>query len=108
MLLRKISSSILSNTCSTIQFYNIKGINPNSLYIKSLASFAIAKQNHINVELSNYIQSDTTIKLLNKKGINNFFPIQAQTFHHITSGKDVIAGDKTGSGKTIAFALPVI
>lgn len=37
-----------------------------------------------------------------------FFPIQYNTFDFIYNGKDIIARDRTGSGKTIAFTLPVI
>lgn len=35
-------------------------------------------------------------------------PIQNATFNHIFNGKNVIARDKTGSGKTFAFAIPII
>lgn len=48
------------------------------------------------------------IKLLNEKKIERFFPVQYETFDHIYKGKDVIARDRTGSGKTIAFSLPII
>jgi superfamily II DNA/RNA helicase len=48
------------------------------------------------------------IKLLNEKGIQRFFPVQYETFDDIYAGNDVIARDRTGSGKTIAFSLPII
>lgn len=43
-----------------------------------------------------------------EKGIKKFFPIQYETFEFVYQGYDVIARDRTGSGKTIAFALPII
>lgn len=36
------------------------------------------------------------------------FPIQAKTFHHVYSGKDLIAQARTGTGKTFSFAIPLI
>jgi len=35
-------------------------------------------------------------------------PIQYETFDYIYKGEDVVAKDRTGSGKTIAFSLPTI
>lgn len=46
--------------------------------------------------------------MLKKKGIHYFFPIQYETYDIIYKGKDLIARDRTGSGKTIAFSLPII
>ena len=48
------------------------------------------------------------IKTLNKKGITKLFPIQYETFGPIHKGEDVVAKDRTGSGKTMAFSLPII
>lgn len=48
------------------------------------------------------------IQVLKDKGVKRFFPVQYETFEHIFKGKDLIARDRTGSGKTIAFSLPVI
>jgi len=36
------------------------------------------------------------------------FPIQQQCFYPIYQREDVIARDLTGSGKTIAFGLPIL
>ena len=46
--------------------------------------------------------------MLNKKGIKFFFPVQYNTFDLIYKGKDLIARDRTGSGKTMAFSLPIL
>ena len=48
------------------------------------------------------------VQVLLDKGIKRFFPIQYETFEQIYQGKDLIARDRTGSGKTMAFSLPVI
>ena len=48
------------------------------------------------------------IEILNKKGIQKLFPIQYETFQYIHEGKDIVAKDRTGSGKTMAFSLPII
>ncbi len=48
------------------------------------------------------------IQILKEKGIKRFFPIQYQTFDFIFKGKDLIARDRTGSGKTLGYSLPVI
>lgn len=48
------------------------------------------------------------IDVLKKKGISFFFPIQYETFDAINYGVDLIGKDRTGSGKTIAYSLPIL
>ncbi|KAG5189927.1 P-loop containing nucleoside triphosphate hydrolase protein, partial [Tribonema minus] len=50
----------------------------------------------------------STIDVLLGKGITHFTPVQAVTYEHILAGRDMIAKSRTGTGKTIAFGLPVI
>ncbi|CAM9833096.1 unnamed protein product, partial [Choristocarpus tenellus] len=49
-----------------------------------------------------------TVDLLARRGIETFTPVQATTYDHILSGRDIIGKSRTGTGKTIAFGLPVI
>lgn len=48
------------------------------------------------------------IRVLQRKGISYFFPIQYETFDAISYGSDLIGKDRTGSGKTIAYSLPIL
>ena len=57
---------------------------------------------------SNFPISKETIKLLKARGVTFLFPIQAKTFHHVYSGKDLIAQARTGTGKTFSFAIPLV
>lgn len=45
---------------------------------------------------------------MENKGIKSLFPIQVQTFEGVYEGRDILASDRTGSGKTIAYSLPII
>lgn len=49
-----------------------------------------------------------TKKNLQKHGIAHLFPIQAMTFDKIIAGNNLIGRARTGMGKTLAFALPVV
>ncbi|KAI9487737.1 MAG: P-loop containing nucleoside triphosphate hydrolase protein [Benjaminiella poitrasii] len=60
------------------------------------------------LRLSNFRISQGTIDNLASKGIKSLFEIQAATFDSIYDGKDVLARARTGTGKTLAFALPAI
>ena len=52
--------------------------------------------------------SPEMIQVLKTRGIEAAFPIQSATFTHAFNGEDIIARERTGSGKTIAYALPLI
>ncbi|KAJ3343110.1 Nucleolar RNA helicase 2 [Gonapodya sp. JEL0774] len=52
--------------------------------------------------------SDALKRRLVERGIEKLFPIQAATISHIVAGKDVVGRARTGTGKTLAFALPII
>lgn len=52
--------------------------------------------------------SEQILKALHKQGYTHLFPIQQQTFEHIMEGQDLVGQAKTGTGKTLAFSLPVI
>ena len=51
--------------------------------------------------------NEDTIKILKRSGIVSPTPIQAQAIPFIKAGKDVIGEAQTGTGKTLAFLLPL-
>lgn len=51
--------------------------------------------------------NDDIINVLKKNGITNPTPVQEDSIPLIQSGKDVIAQAQTGTGKTLAFLLPI-
>jgi ATP-dependent RNA helicase RhlE len=48
------------------------------------------------------------VKALQKEGYSIPTPIQAQTIPHALEGKDILGLAQTGTGKTAAFALPIL
>ena len=48
------------------------------------------------------------VRALAESGITEPFPIQAMTLPDSLSGRDVLGRGRTGSGKTVAFSLPVV
>ena len=58
--------------------------------------------------LSKFDISEDTMKKLTDRGVTYLFPIQAKTYHMIYEGKNVVAQARTGTGKTLSFALPLV
>ena len=52
--------------------------------------------------------SERVIEALGKRGIEAPFPIQALVMKDALAGRDVLAKSRTGSGKTLGFALPIV
>ena len=52
--------------------------------------------------------SDALIASLVRTGVETPFPIQSATLPDSLAGRDVLGRGKTGSGKTIAFAIPTV
>ncbi len=48
------------------------------------------------------------VDVLDRAGLVEPFPIQAATLGDSLAGRDVLGRGKTGSGKTVAFALPLV
>lgn len=52
--------------------------------------------------------ADVIVKELAKKGITKLFPIQKAVLEPAMQGRDLIGRAKTGTGKTLAFGIPII
>ncbi|BDZ29942.1 DEAD/DEAH box helicase [Lactiplantibacillus sp. WILCCON 0030] len=52
--------------------------------------------------------SDSLLKAVNRAGYEEATPIQAETIPMVLNGEDVIGQAQTGTGKTAAFALPIL
>ncbi|URD79232.1 RNA helicase [Musa troglodytarum] len=48
------------------------------------------------------------VSSLEKRGITHLFPIQRAVLLPVLEGRDLIARAKTGTGKTLAFGIPII
>jgi ATP-dependent RNA helicase DeaD len=52
--------------------------------------------------------SEPTLRAVTELGYEEPTPVQAQTIGRVLAGADVIAQAQTGTGKTAAFALPIV
>ncbi len=52
--------------------------------------------------------SEALLKVLTELGYETPSPIQAATIPHLLGGRDVLGQAQTGTGKTAAFALPIL
>ena len=63
------------------------------------------------IKIIRFLRSSNVIFLLFflvARKVDYLFPIQSQTFDTIYDGHDIIVKSRTGTGKTLAFALPVV
>jgi ATP-dependent RNA helicase DeaD len=60
------------------------------------------------VSFSDLNLSPDVMKGLAKVGYETPSPIQAEIIPHVTAGRDVLGQAQTGTGKTAAFALPIL
>jgi ATP-dependent RNA helicase DeaD len=60
------------------------------------------------IEFAELGLSPTTIKTISELGYEEPTPIQAQSIRLMIEGADIIAQAQTGTGKTAAFALPIL
>ncbi|CDF38147.1 DEAD (Asp-Glu-Ala-Asp) box polypeptide 21-like, putative [Chondrus crispus] len=58
--------------------------------------------------LESFRLSPRTIQMLKKNDITHTTEVQAGTFDLLFEGKDIIAKSRTGTGKTLAFGLPIM
>lgn len=59
-------------------------------------------------DFNSYPLSTELLTVLQELGFDKLTPIQAESLPVLLSGKDLIGQSKTGSGKTAAFALPIL
>src|SRR5215467_4206137 len=52
--------------------------------------------------------SHALLQAISSEGYHTATPIQAQAIPHVLAGKDVLGCAQTGTGKTAAFALPIL
>ena len=62
----------------------------------------------VDVTFSDLALNKSLLKILNEVGYESPSPIQAQAIPLLLAGRDIIGQAQTGTGKTAAFALPLI
>jgi superfamily II DNA/RNA helicase len=65
-------------------------------------------KNHLLTSFQDFGLADAITRALREEGYQTPTPIQAQTIPFALKGRDVIGIAQTGTGKTAAFALPIL
>jgi ATP-dependent RNA helicase RhlE len=69
---------------------------------------------HINWSSENYMSFENMglmpelLSAITERGYKTATPIQIKSIPRVLSGRDILAGAQTGTGKTAAFALPIL
>jgi ATP-dependent RNA helicase DDX18/HAS1 len=60
------------------------------------------------VKFTDLSLSEQTLNAIAEIGFTNMTPIQSRSIPPLLAGRDVLAGAKTGSGKTLSFLIPAV
>src|SRR4051794_3053496 len=60
------------------------------------------------MQFSDLRLAEPILRALSAEGYSTPTPIQAQAIPHVMEGKDLLGVAQTGTGKTAAFALPIL
>ena len=86
-----------------------QGENINtSLFIKKAEEFTTIEETVTVNNFSDFGFREELMTQIKNKGYTKPTPIQDQAIPHILAGKDLLGLANTGTGKTAAFALPII
>ncbi|KAJ8466167.1 hypothetical protein OPV22_028719 [Ensete ventricosum] len=72
------------------------------------SSSAAAGQDKDELAIASLDLPPQLVSTLEKRGITHLFPIQRAVLLPALEGRDIIARAKTGTGKTLAFGIPII
>lgn len=101
---RQSFATAFSSPCVASQAFGLK---------TTALRYCFSAQPEVNEELagkdfSEYVTDKEILSKLKRNGITKMFPVQEETFKHIEAGFDILASDRTGSGKTLGYTLPVL
>ena len=90
--------------------------NPSSVHVPAATVVADGPLDDDQVEDLSHLETDFAVlgvpdilvKALAADGVTGAFPIQSSTLPDSLAGRDLLGRGRTGSGKTIAFALPLV
>jgi len=107
--IKKIRSQVDSEgECSTTNLKELK-LNIKNTKTESMDESKTEAEEEAELgAFSNFAISKKTVKKLKDADINHLFAVQHKTFNHISEGKDIIVQARTGTGKTLGFALPLL
>ncbi|XP_019434904.1 PREDICTED: DEAD-box ATP-dependent RNA helicase 53-like isoform X2 [Lupinus angustifolius] len=79
----------------------------------AVADYAVEEDTKVNsadegLEVAKLGISQEIVSALSKKGITKLFPIQGAVLEPAMQGRDMIGRARTGTGKTLAFGIPVM
>ncbi len=69
---------------------------------------AVSSSNENSVTFKDLGLNDRIVQSLEQSGYTAPTPIQAESIPHLLAGRDIIGQAQTGTGKTAAFALPLL
>ena len=67
-----------------------------------------ASKSHTNVRFSDWDLSASIADAISSKGWEFATPIQAESIPMSMQGRDIVGQARTGSGKTVAFGIPIL
>ncbi|CAN4084587.1 unnamed protein product [Withania somnifera] len=84
-----------------------RGFHSNG-YLQAGYAVADLPEDDEGLEISKLGISQEIVSALDKKGISKLFPIQRAVLEPAMQGSDMIGRARTGTGKTLAFGIPIM